>query len=110
MTNEEALNIYTTVATDTDGSYYRFINADVVMYKGGINAIDTILSRFNEEIDNLAEAQIFIKGNRLFFTYEGVKYWLIPSCWAVEWLIIDNLLSALGKVVNDLAYKLGELD
>ena len=108
MSNE--LDIYTHEATDLDGSIYRVINSDVVLYRGGINAIDTILSRFSDEVDKLAVAQIFIKGNRLFFTYEGVKYWFIPSVWAYEWQIIDKLLAALGKVVSDVAYKRGELD
>lgn len=108
MSNE--LDIYTHQATDIDYSIYRVINADVVLYRGGINAIDTILSDFSDKVDKLAKAQIFIKGNRLFFTYEGVKYWCIPSVWAYEWQIIDDLLAALGKVVNDIAYLQGELD
>lgn len=108
MTNN--LDIYSHEATDLDGSIYRVINADVVLYRGGNNAIDTILKHFRNEIDKLAVAQIFIKGNRLFFNVEGVKYYTILSCWAYEWRIIDDLLAALGKVANDVAYKCGELD
>ena len=111
MTNEEMLSIYTHKAIDNDYSTYLVINADVVMWRSGNNALITaILSDFSNKVDRLAEERIYIKGNRLFFTFEGVKYYFIPTCWATEWQIIDELLSALGKVAEDVAYKVGELD
>lgn len=111
MTNEEMLSIYTHEAIDNDYSTYLVINADVEMWRSGNNAmISAILSDFCKKVDQTADSQLFIKGNRLFFTFEGVKYYFIPTCWATEWLLINELLAALGKVAENVAYKLGELD
>lgn len=111
MTNEEMLSIYTHNAIDIDYSTYLVINADVVMWHSGINAfITAILSDFSNKVDRLAEERIYIKGNRLFFTFEGVKYFTIPTCWATEWLVIEELLTKLSKVADNVAYKKGELD
>lgn len=111
MTNEEMLSIYTHKAIDIDYSSYLVINADVLMWQSGNNAnITAILSDFSKKVDNLTEMQIFIKGNRLFFTFEGVKYWTIPTCWATEWQHINSLVAELSKVADNVAYKMGELD
>lgn len=111
MTNEEMLSIYTHKAIDIDYSTYLVINADVVMWRSGINAkITAILSDFSSKVDRLAEERIYIKGNRLFFTFEGVKYFTIPTCWATEWQQINNLVAQLSKVASNVAYKSGELD
>lgn len=111
MTNDEMLSIYTHKAIDIDYSTYLVINADVVMWRSGNNAIITaILSDFSSKVDRLAEERIYIKGNRLFFTFEGVKYFIIPTCWATEWLHIADLVAELSKVADNVAYKSGELD
>lgn len=111
MTNEEMLSIYTHKAIDIDYSTYLVINADVVIWRSGINAMITaILSDFSKKVDRLAEERIYIKGNRLFFTFEGVKYFIIPTCWATEWLCIEELITKLSKVADNVAYKKGELD
>ena len=105
------LDLYTHKAIDNDYSTYLVINDDVEMWRSGNNAkISAILSDFCKKVDELTEQQIFIKGNRLFFTFEGVKYYFIPTCWATEWLLIDELLAALSKVAENVAYKTGELD
>lgn len=111
MKNEGNLSIYTHKAIDVDYSTYLVINADVVMWRSGNNAMITaILSDFSNKVDRLAEERIYIKGNRLFFTFEGVKYYFIPTCWATEWLVIEELLVKLSKVADNVAYKMGELD
>lgn len=111
MTNEKLLNIYTHKAIDVDYSTYLVINADVVMWRSGNNAnITAILRDFSDKVDRLAEERIYIKGNRLFFTFEGVKYYFIPTCWATEWQHINSLVAELSKVANNVAYKMGELD
>lgn len=108
---EDLLDLYTHKAIDTDFSVYRVINADVVMYRSGINAsITAILERFNDLIDKSVDLQLFIKGNRLFFTFEKVKYWAIVSCWANEWQFIDQLINELSLIAEDVCYKEGELD
>ena len=105
------IDLYTHEELDNDFSYYRVINADVIRYRNGINPqIDAILSDFRERIDKSAEQQLFIKGNRLFFTDKGIKYYVTLSCWAYEWLYIDDLMEELQKAANDIAYKQGELD
>ena len=110
MTN--LLDIYTFKDIDTDGSYYRVIRADVVLYKHTQTQINDVLSHFSTLIDKLAEERIFIKGNRLFWTYQNVKYWTTVSCWACEWDVFTDLMAQLGAIpgVKDVAYKPGELD
>lgn len=105
------LELYTHKELDTDYSYYLVINSDVSMYRKGINPqIDQVLSDFREKIDKNTDIQIFIKGNRLFFTDKGIKYYVILSCWAYEWLYIEELLQELDKISENPAYKQGELD
>ena len=53
---------------------------------------------------------LYIKGNRLFFTLNGVKYWTIPTVFTTEWLLIDDLIADLSQLADDIAYKEGELD
>lgn len=111
MTNEQMLSIYTHRAIDIDYSSYLVINADVVMWRSGINAdITDILSDFSRKVDEMTDLMLYIKGNRLFFTYKGVKYWVIPSVFATEWQLIDDLIAELSKVADCVAYKQGELD
>lgn len=110
MTYSNEIDHYTKTEIDNDLSLYRVIRSDVTYYKGGNNAIDDILSDFRHRIDEYSQLQLFIKGNRLFFELDGVKYYTIMSCWAYEWQIIDDLLAALGKVVDKVAYLSGELD
>lgn len=105
------LDAYTHECIDNDLSVYRAINADVIMYRKGIKPqIDAILSEFRKKIDKSAEMQIFIKGNRLFFTIDSVKYWDIVSCWVNEWDYISELIQVLDKYASNVAYKQGELD
>lgn len=105
------LDAYTHECLDNDLSVYRVINADVVMYREGIKPqIDAILSHFREVIDKSAEMQLFIKGNRLFFTIDNVKYYTTLSCWVNEWNYIDELIQVLDKYADNVAYKQGELD
>lgn len=111
MKKEDNLSIYTHKAIDVDYSSYLVINADVEMWRSGNNAnISAILSDFSKKVDELTDLMIYIKGNRLFFTYEGVKYWVIPSVFATEWFYIDDLIDELSKITDHVAYKQGELD
>lgn len=111
MTNEEMLKIYTHEAIDNDYSSYLVINADVNYWVSGNNAfITAILSDFSAKVDRLTEELIYIKGNRLFFTFEGVKYYFIPSVFATEWLIIEEVINKLSKIAANVCYKAGELD
>lgn len=105
------LDLYTHNELDVDYSTYRVINADVEMWRSSIDAnISAILKRFSEIIDKSAKVQLFIKRNRLFFTFKGVKYWTIPSCWANEWEHIDQLIAELSNFATDVCYMDGELD
>ena len=108
---QNKLDLYTHKCLDVDLSEYRVINADVIMYRKGIKPqIDAILRHFREVIDKSAEMQLFIKGNRLFFTIDNVKYYDIVSCWVNEWEYIDSLMSEISKYSDNVAYKQGELD
>lgn len=95
---------------DVDYSKYPVINANVCMYNGQDTRINDILSDFRREIDILLTKQIFIKRNRLFFELNGIKYFVIPSCWACEWDIIEELLDNLRQIAQKVAYYPGELD
>lgn len=110
--NEELLNIYTREELDTDYTYYRVIRADVMRYTWAQCPVTSVLKRFREKIDNYTGVVLYIKGNRLFFTYQKIKYFVELSCFAYEWRIINNLIKALSKTpgVSDVCYKPGELD
>lgn len=104
------LDIYTHWTLDVDYSKYRVTNSDVVLYRNQDEAVNKVLSRFKEKCDQEHGIIYFIKGNRLFFTINGVKYWTILSCTAIEWEYIDSLIEDLSKIADNIAYKQGELD
>ena len=91
---------------DLDNNYYWVINADVKMYRNEDKRINAIFKRFKER----EEQKLYIKGNRLFFTLKGVKYYEILCYSSWEWENIADVIKELQKIASFVCYDMGELD
>jgi len=92
---------------DNDYNYYWFVRADVVMYRQQDSRINEVLSRF----ERLFTEGLYIKGNKIFFTLDGAKYYVYGlSHFSSEWEGITDLLAELSKLADNVAYLYGALD
>lgn len=100
------LDIYTFVEIDTDLSRYRVKRAELQLYLNSNEDVNAILRRYRAQMDY----GLYIVGNYLYFTLEGVKYWTIVSSFSGEWDYIETLMAELKKVATDVCYEKGHLD
>jgi len=102
----ETRKLYQHQEQDNDYQYYWFMNRDVTLYNCFSIQLNSIFSHFERQ----SEQQLFIKGNYLFFSLNGVKYWksLTVSSW--EWEHIQELIEQLKPLVDNIFYDPGRLD
>lgn len=109
---KEKLKLYMHYERDYDECYYLFKNYDVISYsKGLINELDNIINKYLNLIDE--ESSLFIKGNYLFFTYKGIKYYHNMSFYLDEEDYIHDIIRELKAQIpdiKDIVYKYGESD
>lgn len=103
------INDYCELQQDNDYCYYYFVRANIKNYDYSNLKVNEVLSQFEKSL----EQDLYIKGNRLFFTLNGVKTYIYGlSCFATEWKNIQRLIKDLEKVegISNIAYLYGELD
>lgn len=107
----EKIYLYMHKELDLDNNYYLFINHDILYYpKGMIKDLDNIINKYLNMIDE--EMSSFIKGNYLFFTYKGIKYYHNMSFYQDEENYIYDIISELKQIpyLKDIVYHYGESD
>lgn len=105
MNEENTRLLYEHQELDLDNNFYWFMNSDVELpYKNP--KLEGLVHWWDENEPNNG---LYWKGTRLYFTFEGVKYWL-------SWVFYDRTfintaikkLKSLGAL--NIALNLGELD
>ena len=107
MTNRK---IYEHLERDTDGFKYWFKNYDVKWLYDveGFDDIKYIFKEFAKQVDN---SSYYIIGNYLYFTFNNIKFYEIPSSYDDERKYIDNLVEKLRLIgCKDFYYNCGRLD
>ena len=90
---------------DVDGSSYDVMFDDVHLCSH--TALMPIFQWFNR----ICNSGLYIRYNRLYFRYLGVKYWIQPSLMSEEWTLINGLICRLRLVgCTDFYYDGGDLD
>lgn len=100
------LNTYTTREIDNDGSIYLVKRAEVSRYHDHNEQLNAIFKRFKDQ----SEQQLFIIGNYLYFTLNGVKWYECLTSTSWEWENIEDLIEQISPLVSDIAYEWGRLD
>ncbi len=101
------IDLYCHKELDTDMSYYYVINAEVKPYIHDKSPLGAKISHWEKEITD----GYYITGNRIFFTYNGSKYYHILGSFEEEWYCINKIIKDLAKAgAQDIAYLYGELD
>lgn len=101
------IDLYCHKETDTDLSQYYVINAEVKPYFDDMTPLGAKIRAWSESITD----GLYIKGNRIFFTYKGVKYYELLGSFEEEWWCINQIIEDLAKAgAQDIAYLYGELD
>lgn len=93
---------------DNDGLYYPFMNKDVEMYLHINDEINAIINKYQKRI----KQGLFVIGNYLYFTFNGVKYWVNISSSLEEEEYINDIINELNLVkgVSKVKYSRGRLD
>lgn len=93
---------------DNDGLYYPFMNKDVSMYRNECKEINEIISKYQKRI----KQSLFVIGNYLYFTYNGLKYWTNISSSVEEEEYMNDIINELNCVngVSKVKYRRGRLD
>ena len=102
-------NNYQHYELDLDGNYYRFEDKDVQDF---VQSVYPSLYKYFESIRNKLKQYLYIKWNRIFFTYKGVKYSFQLSHTEEEYnyyhIIRHNLLNVYD--CTDVVFDYGVLD
>lgn len=106
MINIENQKLYQHLELDNDGCYYHFMNRDVQPYRNENKELTALFKDF----ETRCEQHLYIKGNRLFFTINGVKYYEILTHSTWEWNNIGKLIKQMNSIAVDIFYFGGELD
>lgn len=103
---------YEHLEREVDGSYYWWINSDVV-YLGVLSDIDKSLNEitkyfYREEL-KAKDHSLYCKGTRLYFTYKGVKYHFSWVFYSKEF--INETVRKLKLIgASNIQINYGELD
>ena len=107
MTNRE---LYEHLERDTDGCKYWFRNNDVnwLYDADGYENIKHIFELFSKLVDN---SSYHIIGNYLYFTFNNIKFYEMPSSYSDERTYIESLVDHLRVIgCKDFYYNCGWLD
>ena len=109
---EGNITAYCKYEMDNDYQYYYFMKNDVVTYSDKELSINAIIEKWKNLIDEEDRKRgfLYIKGNYLFFTVNGKKYYEILSVSSNEWSKIKSIIKDFSKVSENVSYLYGELD
>jgi len=94
---------------DNDYNYYYFLNSDLYSYKHHIQQINDLIQKWRDRLDKIDKG-LYIKGNYLFFTINGARYYVSLSSFTSEWDNIKDIISDFSLLAENVAYLFGELD
>lgn len=85
--------LYVHIKTDIDGSVYEHTLEDNVRLCD-IPSINEVIKYYAKKYDD----GYYIRYNRLYFIYKGIRYWTIPSCRSGEYMFIRKLIQHLSNL------------
>ena len=99
---------------DNDGCYYWFTNRDVKYWAYSEikdnKAFKDAIEFHDKQQERLSKKSLYYKGTRLYFTYNGKKYYASWTFYSDEYIIgLQKRLKAIEGVSN-LQINWGELD
>lgn len=102
------LKLYCDVKRDYDDSWYYRTKNEVKLFNNEIKQINSILNSYRKKIDVNSG---FLLGNKLYFTYNGIKYWDMISDYSNEENYVKEIISKLEFIgCYDVIYKKGYID
>lgn len=87
--------LYVVRRIDVDGSYYDHTREDVFMTPCG-DTIDKLIKYVRDQVNKSSFGYwYYIKGNYLYYTYKGHKFWTSVSCSSEEYIYIRSLINKM---------------
>lgn len=95
LIGSEFASLYVVRKIDIDGSYYDLTREDVLMAPRG-DTIDNLIKYVRDQVNKASLGYwYYIKGNYLYYTYKGHKFWTIISCTSDEYMYVRSLINKM---------------